>query len=212
MDPSPTTTDTIAAKLRMILFGLRAVLGLWQLDAALVVRVSAQAGRAFGRIERMLARFRAGKLRTGATFPNRKAPEATNPRASALPRKFGWLVIAGKHQAAGYASQLQHLMAEPEMAELLEASPQARRVLRPLCRALAIELTWTVTPPRPRKPRKPRPKPAPYRWPYPRGAVSAARRYKALEKAKDRVRELAAEMLRSVIENRRALAQGCGPS
>ena len=183
MVPSPATAETIAAKLRMILLGLRSVLGMWQLDGALVVRVSALAGRVFGRIERMLIRFRAGKLRTGVTQPNRKAAASTKPRAPALPRKFGWLVIAGKHQAAGYASQLQHLMAEPEMAELLEASPQARRVLRPLCRALAIELTWTVTPPRPRKPRKPRPKPAPYRWPYPRGAISAARRYKALEKA-----------------------------
>ena len=183
MVPAPTTAETIAAKLRMILLGLRSVLGMWRLDGALVVRVSAQAGRVFGRIERMLIRFRAGKLRTGVTQPNRKAAASTKPRAPALPRKFGWLVIAGKHQAAGYASQLQHLMAEPEMAALLDAAPQARRVLRPLCRALAIELTWTVTPPRPRKPRKPRPKPAPYRWPYPRGAISAARRYKALEKA-----------------------------
>ena len=198
MVPAPTTAETIAAKLRMILLGLRSVLGMWQLDGALVVRVSALAGRVFGRIERMLIRFRAGKLRTGVTQPNRKAPEATKPRAPALPRKFGWLVIAGKHQAAGYASQLQHLMAEPEMAELLEASPQARRVLRPLCRALAIELTWTVTPPRPRKPRKPRPKPAPYRWPYPRGAISAARRYKALEKAIRTVRASFTQSFRTI--------------
>ena len=192
MDLSPTTAETIAARLRMILLGLRSVLGMWRLDTAIVVRVSARAGMVFGRIERMLARFRAGTLRT--QFPH-TARKTTNskPRAPSLPRKFGWLVIAGKHQAAGYASQLQHLLAEPEMAALLDAAPQARRVLRPLCRALAIDLPWTVTPPRPPKPRKPRPKPAPYRWPYPRGAVSAARRYKALERAVAEVKRRLAE-------------------
>ena len=192
MDLSPTTAETIAARLRMILLGLRSVLGMWTLDAAVVVRVSARAGMVFGRIERMLARFRAGTLRIQTLHTARKTA-VSKPRVPALPRRFGWLVIAGKHQAAGYASQLQHLLAEPEMAALLDAAPQARRVLRPLCRALAIDLPWTVTPPRPPKPRKPRPKPAPYRWPYPRGAVSAARRYKALERAVAEVKRRLAE-------------------
>ena len=192
MDLSPSSTETIAARLRMILLGLRSVWGMWRLDTAIVVRVSARAGVVFGRIERMLARFRAGTLRIQTLHTARKTA-ISKPRAPALPRKFGWLVIAGKHQAAGYASQLQHLLAEPEMAALLDAAPQARRVLRPLCRALAIDLPWTVTPPRPPKPRKPRPKPAPYRWPYPRGAVSAARRYKALERAVAEVKRRLAE-------------------
>ena len=193
----PTSSDSIAARLRLILLGLRSVLGMWRLDAAVVVRVSMQAGRIFGQIERMLVRFRAGKLRIGATQAVRAVRTAA-PRAPALPRRFGWLVVAGKHEAAGYASQLEHLLAEPEMAALLDAAPQARRILRPLCRALAIALTWTVTPKRPAKPRTPRPKPAPYRWPYPRGAITAARRYKALENAIRRKHELAATMFRVV--------------
>ena len=100
-------------------------------------------------------------------------------------------MVAGKHQAVGYGSQLQHLLGEPEMAALLEASPQARRVLRPLLRALAVELPWTLTPPRPsqpRKPRKPRPQPEPFKIPLPRGVITWARREKALEKAKNRLR------------------------
>ena len=204
MDQQAAPVEMIAARLRLILHGLRSVLGLWRLDGAVVVRVSAQAGRAFGQIERMLLRFRAGTLRAPVLRPmtHPAAPPATPPathsdtptakvartRRMVLPRKFGWLVMAGKHQAAGYASQLQHLMAEPEMAALLEACPRARQILRPLCRALAIELSWTVTPQRPRKPRAPRPKPPPYRWPYPRGAVSAARRSKALENALRKIR------------------------
>ena len=108
-----------------------------------------------------------------------------------LPRRFGWLVVAGKHEAACYGSQLQTVLNEPEMVALLAASPQARRVLRPLCRALAIALPWTMTPPRtlkPRKPRKPRPQPEAFRIPLPRGVISWARREKALENAKRRVR------------------------
>jgi len=43
------------------------------------------------------------------------------------------------HQAAGFASQLRHMLGEPEMIALLQASAQARRVLTPLCRMLGIE-------------------------------------------------------------------------
>jgi hypothetical protein len=96
-----------------------------------------------------------------------------------LPRKFGWLVQAGGYQAAGYGLQLQTLLNAPEMVELLAESAQARRILRPLCRALAVELPWVVDKPRaeikPRR-RQPRPKPEPFRIPLPRGALSWARR------------------------------------
>ena len=184
----PSVLDPITASLRLILRGLRSVLGMWGLDAPVAILMSARAGRIFGRIERMLARFRAGKLRQGmqrAACQGRRARKAGD--GPALPRRFGWLVIAGKHQAVGYGSQLQHLLNEPDMAAMLNSSPQARRVLRPLLRALAVELPWTVTPPRPpqpRKPRKPRPKPESYKIPLPRGVLTWARREKRLENAK----------------------------
>ena len=176
----------------MILAGLRSVLGMWGLDGAVAVLVSNRTGRIFGQIERMLARFRAGSLRR-VTRPisTVRARGETAGRGPALPRRFGWLVVAGKHQAAGYGCQLQHLLNEPDMTALLAASAQARRVLRPLCRALAIELPWTVTPPRPPKPgkpRKPRPKPEIFKIPLPRGVITWARREKALENAKRRLR------------------------
>ena len=77
---------------------------------------------------------------------------------------------------------MQTLLSTPEMTELLAAAPQAGRVLRPLCRALAIELPGVTGPPRkppserPKAKRKPRPKPEPFRIPMPRGVISAARR------------------------------------
>ncbi len=42
-------------------------------------------------------------------------------------------------EAACFAGQLRTVLAEPEMVALLEASPQARRALAPLCRMLGIE-------------------------------------------------------------------------
>ena len=42
-------------------------------------------------------------------------------------------------EAACFAGQIRGLLAEPEMAGLIAASPQARRVLGPLCRMLGIE-------------------------------------------------------------------------
>jgi len=56
-----------------------------------------------------------------------------------LPRRFGWLLPLVPCEAANRASQLRHLLGEPEMQALLGASPQARRVLAPLCRMLGIE-------------------------------------------------------------------------
>ena len=99
-------------------------------------------------------------------------------RGPALPRRFGWLVKAGGYQAVGYGLQLQNVLNTPEMVELLAASPQAQRILRPICRALAVELPWVVDQPRQIKPhiRTPRAKPEPFRIPLPRGALSWARR------------------------------------
>ncbi len=94
----------------------------------------------------------------------------------------------------GYRSQLVYLLtSEPEMVAMLESYPQARRVLRPLLRALGVdELPWVPTPPRPPKPRMPRPKPEPFKIKLPRGVISWARREKRLERARDELKRLRA--------------------
>ena len=177
----------------MILAGLRSVMGLLGLDGQIALLVSKRSGQIFGRIERMLLRFRAGKLRFGMHREGgQKRSRPSAGRGPALPRKFGWMVEAGGYRAVGYRCQLVHLLTtEPEMAAMLDASPQARRVLRPLLRALGVdELPWVATPPRPRKPRalrKPRAKPEPFKIRLPRGVITWARREKALEKAKLRL-------------------------
>ena len=57
-----------------------------------------------------------------------------------LPGGRGWLVKALGWEAAGYGSQLQTLLAEPEMVALLAALPAVGRVLRPLGRMLGVQV------------------------------------------------------------------------
>ncbi len=142
----------------------------------------------FCKFGQLLARYQAGKLRRyeikRVVRPGRKLINTPSVR---MPRKFAWLVLTARHHAACYGVQLQHVLSAPEMTELLEISVQARRILRPLLRALAVELPWTVDkPPAERamtRKRKPRPKPEPYKIPLPRGAITWARREKALDNA-----------------------------
>ena len=55
-----------------------------------------------------------------------------------LPSGRGWLVKALGWEAAGYGSQLDALLHEPEMVALLETVPAVGRLLRPLARMLGV--------------------------------------------------------------------------
>ncbi len=87
------------------------------------------------RFARLAEKFRAGTL----PLPRRRrrAPRKVQPPPLRLPRGFAWL-LRRLPQAASAASQLQHLLADPAMAELLAAAPQAGRLLRPLCQMLGV--------------------------------------------------------------------------
>jgi hypothetical protein len=95
------------------------------------------------RLRRMAARFAAHAARAGTPSRPRRNRGAARPRPAAapkpaaLPRRIAWLVRLVPETAAG-ASQLQHLLAGPEMAALVAAAPQTGRVLRPLCRMLGV--------------------------------------------------------------------------
>ena len=73
----------------------------------------------------------------GGGAPARRAWSAAG---APLPRGFAWLLRLVPEGAA-YGSQLQALLSEPEMAALISAAPQIGRLLRPLCRMLAVEPT-----------------------------------------------------------------------
>ena len=173
----------LSADLRTILRGVLAALGVWRLEALLAVVVYRRIGRAMGRMARILVRFRTGRLRCVARrgpVPGRRVRAAS--AGLALPRRFGWLVQAGGHQAACFGLQLQAVLNTPEMSELLAASAQARRILRPICRSLAVELPGasravaTNQAETTRRRTRPRAEPVPFRISLPRGVIAAARR------------------------------------
>ena len=75
-----------------------------------------------------------------------------------------WLVIKLGWEAAAYASQLQHVLQDPDtqsaLTDAIAHSPGIARNLRPLCRLLGVPLPPCLQlPPRPRPQRKSKPKP-----------------------------------------------------
>eukprot|EP01037_Dinobryon_pediforme_P012937 gene12937-13037_t len=117
--------------------------------AVLPVDLAMAAYRRIRRVETLLlalmGRVLAGRHLVGSTRATSDAVEKglvrTGVRADVvLPRRFGWLVGLVGHEAAGRASQLAHLLADPEMAALVRDVPQARRILSPLCWMLGVSL------------------------------------------------------------------------
>ena len=114
------------------------------------------------RLNRLAIRFTAlaARVAAGTAAPRRSTSlraAGARPRKpyARLPRGFAWVVRMVPGTAA-YGSQLQHLLADPEMAALLAAAPQAGRLLRPLCRMLGVRPPPALVPPtRPTRPRKP---------------------------------------------------------
>ena len=102
--------------------------------ALLIVPLCTRLRRAARRFERLMARLAAGT----PPRPHHSGPGGSHPSGTALPTGRGWLIRVLGYEAAGYASQLQALLAEPAAASLLAATPKAGRILRPLSRLLAI--------------------------------------------------------------------------
>ena len=126
----------------------------------LLVAVWGRIGRMRVRLERLIALWRAGMLpkprasRAGVARGGVRAP-------SVLPTAPAWLVAAVQ-QAAGFGAQLEHMLTQDECVEFLAAVPQARRILRPLCRMLGVGVKLA-------KRRKPRPV-----WALPKAAPKPA--------------------------------------
>jgi len=90
-----------------------------------------------------------------------------------LPRGQAWLIRLLPGEAASYGCQLQALLADPQMAALLAAAPEAGRILRPLCRLLAITPEGSLALPSAAGKPAPKPRPAkPVPPPEPPSAIS----------------------------------------
>ena len=172
---------------------MRAAVGDWGgqrfLAAALTVLLFRRLGQICRDFERLSQRFQDGRLRRILGRAGRGSG-VRDGAPIAWPCRFGWLLRAAKHHAAVYSAQVRAVLETPEMVALLIAAPQARRLLRPVCRMLAIEPALlrpraagdvevapeVVVPMVKIRVRTPRP---PVDWgriPLPRGVLSAARR------------------------------------
>jgi hypothetical protein len=95
------------------------------------------------RFERLMARIATNTLpkprrpRPHSSRPHRLTPDAA--RLPALPTGHLWLIRAIPYEVAAYASQLNHLLADPATVEILATFPAAARLLRPLARMLGID-------------------------------------------------------------------------
>lgn len=95
----------------------------------------------------LIARFEAGTLRR---YPNRRAPTPPTARRqpqrrSPLPGGKLWLVRLVQ-ETARCTPLLQDWLAHPDTAALLQAAPQLRRALRPLCNMLGVTLPTQPSP------------------------------------------------------------------
>jgi hypothetical protein len=175
--------------LSIVLRNLRGEIGGWcargLLSQVLGFLLVARLGAVLLRMERMTARFLAGRVwRVEGRLCGARVVRGG---VRVWPGGLCWLVRMVGWQSAAYGSQLRAVLETPEMVALLIASPAARRVLLPVCRMLGIEASVlrpgvpVVVPPvrvvveRVRKVRV-KVVAAPFRVPLPRGVLSAARR------------------------------------
>jgi hypothetical protein len=105
------------------------------------------------RLRRIKQRFAdiAARVGAGSYRPRRHRagprPGQKPPPPDKLPKHPGWLLPLVP-DAVAYRSQLEQLLADPEMADLLAAAPASlRRPLRSLCRMLAIPPPPQLAPP-----------------------------------------------------------------
>lgn len=135
--------------LRALRGGVAAFGGRRWLEQALVMLLYRRLGEICGQMERLMARFAAGRLVRIGPRPPRQAIADADANAAAWgkrqrptrlwPTEFGWLCRAAGYEAAGFGGHLRVILAHPEMVELLCAAPQALRLLRPVCRMLGVE-------------------------------------------------------------------------
>ncbi len=135
----PAAPRTLADRFAGVLDGLRRAIaargaGTW-LALPLMLLLWSRLRRTAERFARLTAKVHAGTLKPPCR--RLRSPRPARPPPLRLPRGVAWL-LRRLPQAAAAASQLQHMLADPAMADLLAAAPQAGRLLRPLCQMLGV--------------------------------------------------------------------------
>ena len=168
----PTLKTPLVRALSWHLYAIRQRLNLHNL---LLCLIHSRLGWLLGRLDRLILRWQDGKLlkprpsRAGqpraprpdwdSLTPEERiryirsfAPQGVWPK---VPTRFGWLLQMGGYPICEVAAGMPEFLSRPETMRLLQELPQARRLLRPLARMLAIPHPLLD---RPRRVRKPKPK------------------------------------------------------
>ena len=103
----------------------------------LLVAVWGRIGRIGARLERLIALWRAGMLPAARVRRGRVPGTPVNKPISVFPATPAWLLVAVR-EAAPFGARLETLLSEAECEAFLAAAPQARRLLKPLCRMLGV--------------------------------------------------------------------------
>ena len=122
--------------------------------------------RRLDRLAELVAQGRLPPPRARAANPRTPTPpDPDREQPLRLPQGFGWLIPLVP-MVGNFGTQLEHLLDDPEMRALIEAAPQAKRLLRPLLHMLGRRApAFLALPARPRKPRPPKPRtPRERRW------------------------------------------------
>lgn len=153
------STPELVRKLGLIVAGLAALIARRFLRMPHLVGLTVLLWR---RISHVVHRFERALTRPGLARPARAARRAgrrepgqsmepgqslsQSPRLS-LPCGRGWLVRELGYEAAGFGCQLEALLADPAMQAVLTAMPAMGRILRPLCRMLAVPVVAALVAP-----------------------------------------------------------------
>ena len=135
----PTPQARFAGIIDLLCRGVAARIAGGRLAGPLIILICSRLRRMGIRFGRLAARVEAGRPSRARRRPAApRPPRARAPRKPRLPQGFAWVIRLVPYTAAGSASQLQHLLAEPDMAALIAAAPSVGRLLRPLCRMLGV--------------------------------------------------------------------------
>lgn len=140
----PSLTDRFSMALDGLCQAVAARIAGGGMQAAVIMLVWNRLRRIEARVLRLIKAIGEGRVPVGRV-PRERARDVpvarvARPPSLWMPRRFGWLIQMVPYRAAGFASQLSHLLAEPEMVNLLATSPRLGQMLRPLCRMLAMDV------------------------------------------------------------------------
>ena len=147
--PISTPAERLAGILDMLCRAIADRGGRKLLAGPLVILIWTRLRRISTRVLNLAARIEAG-TNTPPKSRRRRAPRPQRPPPPLrLPRGKAWLIRLARLESAAAASQLRHLLAQPDMQALAAADPRMGRLLRPLCHMLGVAPTPEIAAPRP---------------------------------------------------------------